>query len=263
MVDLLINIVDLVILWFIVFYIFLLMKRTRATQMLLGVILFLFLFALAIILPLPSLAFIFSKLVTIIAIAILVIFQPELRRLFERAGQHGWFLPLISRANREEIERLIEIFVQTSERFARMHIGAIIVWEQDVGLNDYLDTGMEMNNEVSVDMLETIFFPKNPLHDGAVIIRNSRIIGARCYLPLTDSPTLPGYFGTRHRAAVGITEVSDAITIVISEERGEISVAHLGKIAEDLKPVTLRHQLASIIFPKTSISSKLPAQEEA
>ena len=262
MVDWLINIVDFLILWLLVFYILILMKRTRATQMLLGITLFLFVFALAVILPLPSLAYIFSKLVTIITLALLIIFQPELRRLFERAGKHGWFIPYLGRANKEEMERIIEILVHASERFARAHMGAIIVWEQDVGLNDYLETGMEMNNEVTADLLETIFFPRNPLHDGAVIIRGSKIIGARCYLPLTDNPTLPSYFGTRHRAAIGITEVSDAITIVVSEERGEISVAHLGKVAKDLKPVTLRHQLYSIVFPKTSTSSKLPAKEE-
>lgn len=230
--------------------------------MLLGIMLFFIVFAAAVILPLPSLSFIFSKLVTVLAVAVLIIFQPEIRRLFERAGHRGWFLPLVGRANKEELERIIEVLVQTSERFARVRIGAIIVWEQDTGLNDYLDTGVELNIEISVDFLETIFFPKNPMHDGAVIIRGSKIIGARCYLPLTDNPMLPSYFGTRHRAAVGITEVSDAIVIVVSEERGETSVAHRGKIAENLKPVTLRHQIHSIVFPRTTTSSKLPSGEE-
>jgi diadenylate cyclase len=257
-----INILDAILLWLIVFYVLVLLKRTRATQMLWGIILFFVLFALAFALPLPSLSFIFSKIVTVLAIALLVIFQPEIRRIFERAGQQGWFLPIYGKASKEELERMIEILVHTAEEFARNHIGAIIVWEQNVGLNDYLDTGMEMNVEVSRDFLSTIFFPKNPLHDGAVIIRGSRIVGARCYLPLTDNPGLPSYFGTRHRAAVGISEVSDAIVIVISEERGEMSVAHMGKIAANLKPVTLRHQLMSIIFPRTTTSSKLPSTEE-
>jgi len=231
--------------------------------MLLGIMLFFLLFAAAVILPLPSLSFIFSKLVTILAVAVLIIFQPEIRRLFERAGHRGWFLPLVGRANKGELERMIEILVQASERFARVRIGAIIVWEQDIGLNDYLDTGVELNIETSVDFLETLFFPNNPMHDGAVIIRGSKIIGARCYLPLTDNPMLPSHFGTRHRAAVGITEVSDAIVIVVSEERGETSVAHSGKIAENLKPVTVRHQLHSIVFPRTTTSSKLPSDEES
>ena len=155
--DFLIHILDLLILWLIVFSILLLLKRTRATQMLLGILLFFILFAAAVILPLPSLSFIFSKIITVLAIAILVVFQPEIRRLFERAGHRGWFLPLVGRANKDELERIIEILVQSSERFARMRIGAIIVWEQDTGLNDYLDTGVEMNVDASIDFLETIF----------------------------------------------------------------------------------------------------------
>lgn len=260
--DTLLNIVDLLLLWLILFYILKLLKRTRAIQILFGIILFFILFAAAVLLPLPALSFIFSKLVTIIAVAVLIIFQPEIRRLFERAGNRGWFLPMVGRANREELERIIEILVQATEKFARMRIGAIIVWEQDTGLSDYLDTGVEMNVDLSVDFLETLFFPKNPMHDGAVIIRGGKVIGARCYLPLTDNPSLPSFFGTRHRAAIGVTEVSDAIVLVVSEERGEVSVAHHGTIAANLKPVTVRHQLHSIVFPRTAISSKLPVEEE-
>jgi diadenylate cyclase len=262
MYDTLINIVDLLILWLILFYILKLLKRTRAIQILFGIILFFILFAAAVLLPLPALSFIFSKLVTIIAVAVLIIFQPEIRRLFERAGNRGWFLPMVGRANREELERILEILVQATEKFARMRMGAIIVWEQDTGLSDYLDTGVEMNVDLSVDFLETLFFPKNPMHDGAVIIRGSKVIAARCYLPLTDNPSLPSIFGTRHRAAIGVTEVSDAIVLVVSEERGEVSIAHHGAIAANLKPVTVRHQLLSIVFPRTAISSKLPVEEE-
>lgn len=258
-----INILDGFLLWLLVFYALILLKRTRATQMLWGIFLFFVIFAIAYALPLPSLSFIFTKLITVLAIALLIIFQPEIRRIFERAGQQGWFLPIYGKASKEELERVIDILVKTAEDFSKRKVGAIIVWEQDVGLNDYLDTGMEMNVDVSKDFISTIFFPKNPLHDGAVIIRGSKIIGARCYLPLTDNPNLPSHFGTRHRAAVGITEVSDAIVIVTSEERGTISVAHMGKIAPKLKPITLRHQLMSIIFPRTATASKLPSSEGA
>ena len=149
------------------------------------------------------------------------------------------------------VEQVLETIMQALEEMSHDQIGALIVIEREIALQDYIGTGERIDAYVRKDLLKTIFYKGNPLHDGAVIIREDRIISARSFLPLSESHDIPSHLGTRHRAALGITEVSDAISLVASEETGHLSMFHSGRPAFRLTPVTLRNMVRSILFPET------------
>ncbi len=184
----------------------------------------------------------------IILVAIPVIFQPELRRALERLGRST---PLLGRGARESVaQQVIQEVVRAVESFSRERIGALIVLEGDTGLEEHIETGQRIDARVSARLLATIFHPGTPLHDGAVIIRGDQIVAAGCVLPLTSRVLPDGSLGTRHRAAVGITEQNDALTVVVSEETGIISVARAGRIARRLDGQRLRRVLQAFYRPR-------------
>ncbi len=188
-------------------------------------------------------------------VAIPVIFQPELRRALERLGRSAPFLT--GRGSRETAaQQVIHEVILAVETLAREHTGALIILEGDTGLEEHIESGERIDAGVSARLLTTIFYPGTPLHDGAVIIRGDRIISAASVLPLTNRDLADNSLGTRHRAAVGITEQNDALAIVVSEETGIISVARSGRIARRLDSQRLRTILGTFHKPRRLFNSK-------
>lgn len=196
---------------------------------------------------LPRLRLIADEFLTATVLAMVVVFQPEIRRGLSRLGEVGLFA-------RGEIVDLNPI-TQGAVRMSRRKIGALIVVQRSIGLNAYTEGAAKVNAEVSAPMLESIFFPNSPLHDGAVLIQRNRIVAACCLLPLSEKPDLPPDMGTRHRAALGITEESDAVAIVVSEESGKIRLAHRGEINEAKDAKDLEIRLRDILYESTEEGS--------
>lgn len=223
------NILD-VALVSLVFYVLLRFFRgTQAVQLLRGILLIALVTAIVSqVTQLTAFNWLLGNSMQVILVAIPIIFQPELRRALERVGRSA---PLLARRGDNTVtQRLISEIVKAIEQMAQRKHGALIVFECSTGLGDVIDRGIPLNAEATAELLMTIFFPNTALHDGAVVIRGDRILAAGCVLPLTEQDLLDNQMGTRHRAAVGITEQSDAISVVVSEETGQISVARNGRI---------------------------------
>lgn len=188
--------------------------------------------------PLARLTFLIESLVTVALIAFVIVFQPELRRGLTRLGEKPF-----SWLSGPAASRSISPIVEAAGHMSRRRIGALIVLERNVGISGIIESGVPLSAEVTAPLLETIFYPNAPLHDGAVIVRGSRVVAGSCLLPLSDSPDLGPEVGTRHRAAVGLTEETDAIVVVVSEQTGRISVAHYGV----LRPMRDTRELESVI----------------
>lgn len=232
-----------------IFYWFLTVVRgTRAVQLVRGVIiLWLASALLSTVFPLDTLTWIISNSGIALLVAIPIIFQPELRRALEQLGRTGTWLNRGLLGGREHLEAAIEEISSAAGLLARQKHGALIVVERQTGLQDYADKGVIVDAETSRQLLATIFYPNTPLHDGAVIIRNGRILAAGTVLPLSDNILGPTQFGTRHRAGLGISEYSDAIAIIVSEERGAISLAANGRLVSNLNAERLKKLLTDLL----------------
>ena len=232
-------VLDILLISLAIYWLLLLLRGTTAMTVLRGVsVLLLGAFLLARIFDLQVVNWMLERTVTGLVIGMIIVFQPEIRRALERLGRTGWWPSLI----RAEQEQGIEQIVRVAMRLARQSHGALIVLERETGLQEVIDTGVMIGADLTSEILGSIFAPNTPLHDGAAVIRSSRIIAAGCTLPLSDAP-LPAEFGMRHRAALGITEGTDAIVIVVSEERGTIALASQGRMRPDLDEGRLRQQL--------------------
>ena len=211
-----------------------LVRGTQAVPLLRGVIILLVVVAvLGNTLTLPAFGWLFQRAIPALLIAIPVIFQPELRRALERVGRAGLWLSRPAR-HAPVIDRVITVIAQACQRMAERRHGALIVLERTTGLQNYADTGVRLDAEITSELLQTIFFRNTALHDGAVIVRDDRTLAAACILPLTSSFMSDRRMGLRHRAAIGITEATDAIAVVVSEEHGHISIAHNGRMIRRL-----------------------------
>jgi len=244
-----IDVLDILVLTALLYQVLLILQRTRATQLILGIVYFVVVFLIAYVLHMSATVWVFERLAIIVPFALIIIFQRELRSFFERAGQRGLIFRTGGLAAREDIQLVIDTIVQALEEMSAEHIGALIVIEREINLKEYINTGERIDANLRKDLLKSIFYKGNPLHDGAVIIRGDRIISARSFLPLSESHDIPSHLGTRHRSALGITEISDAISLVASEETGHLSLFHDGKPAFRLTPVTLRHMVEGIMIP--------------
>lgn len=245
--NLTIDILDIIIVAFLFYRVFLLVKGTRATQMFIGLFLLIILSFVAQWLNLNALNWILSSLKTVWVIAFVILFQPELRRALTQLGQNrilGFFIEV------EESGTVSEI-VKTCHQLIQKGLGAIIVIERNVGLRNYIETGTPLDARVTSELLVTVFTPPSPLHDGAVIIEKNRVLAAGCILPLSQNPRLAKSLGTRHRAGLGLSEESDAVVIIVSEETASISLATGGKLKRKLDINTLRNDLISIIGIKS------------
>ncbi len=226
---------DLLLLAFIIYHALLLIRGTRAVQMFFGIIFLLTFSWVAKAAGMTTVHRVLDNILFYIPFAVIVIFQNTIRRALANIGG----LPLFGRANQQPA-RLVDELALASQSLAQRKIGALIVIEREQGLRHFIETGILIDAVVSYDLLVNIFIPKTPLHDGAVIIQDGRIKAASTFLPITTHPSLSKDFGTRHRAAVGVTEETDAIAIVVSEERGEVSAAIKGRIYRDMDDQALR-----------------------
>lgn len=249
-------IVEITILTVGFYYAFIFMRGTRSFPVVIGFGVMLGFFLLTELLKLQVLSFLLRTFFAVSAVAILVIFQPELRRLLGELGN----LPLFNTA-REEREN-IEMIVQTAERLSEVRIGALIAIEQSIQLQDVVESGIGVDCETTPEMLETIFFPNNAIHDGGVIIKGDRIAYAACIFPLTQRQDLNPSLGTRHRAAIGLSEETDAVVVVISEESGAISYAYKGHLVRGLTVEELRAFLTSVFVKRTRSRSLISRLRE-
>lgn len=234
------DVVEILLVSALIYRLLLLIHRTRAMQMLLGVLLLASVFLLAQLLGFQLIERILQTLFQYGAIAALVIFQPELRSALARLGQSRMLRPF----TRLEESQVVDELVQAVDQLARSKIGAIIAIEQEVGLDEYAEAGSSVEARVSAEMIATIFTPYSPLHDGAVLVAGDQIRAAGAILPLTQYPLVDRSLGTRHRAALGLSEETDAVVIVVSEETSRVSVARRGRLERDVSSDRLREILS-------------------
>ncbi|MGO1469264.1 MAG: diadenylate cyclase CdaA [Tissierella sp.] len=251
------DVIDIIFVAIIFYKLFTLIKETRAEQLIKGIVFLLVLTKISEWMQLFTINWILSNAMTLGTIAILVVFQPELRRGLEYLGRNSPFKKSLIEMRGESITGVVEEIVEAVASLSRQKIGALIVMEKETGLNEVADTGTTIDGFVSSNLLINIFIPNTPLHDGAVIIKEDKIKAAACFLPLTENNTLSKELGTRHRAALGISEKSDSISIVVSEETGGISTAENGEISRYIDIQTLRKILLDMYRPDTDSMSFL------
>jgi uncharacterized protein (TIGR00159 family) len=237
------DLIDIAIVAFIFYRLLLLLRGTRGVQMTVGIIvLFLFYFVTRLY-RLTTVEWLFSNVVTYVVFGIIVLYQNEIRRGLAGIGR----TPFFTRHRREPGQEGFEEIILAATTLASKKIGALIVIERDIGLKNYAESGIMLDSVLTYDLLVTIFSPNTPLHDGAVIVQRNRIIAAGCFLPLTLDPYLSKELGTRHRAAIGVTEETDAIAVIVSEETGTISAAIGGEIIRNLDASGLRNVLRAAV----------------
>ncbi len=222
-----------------------LIRGTRAAQMALGSAVVLLLFYASQRFPLQTVNWVIRNLFVYVGFAAIVLFQSDIRRALSHLGRAPFFRYL---AGTKESDETLEEVLTAAGLLAKGRVGALIVLEREIGLRNYVESGIPLDAAVSYDLLTTVFHPGAPMHDGAVIIQENRVAAAACFLPLTVSPTFDRELGTRHRAAIGVTEESDAVAVVVSEERGEVSLAVDGRIERGLTPERLRARLHELVL---------------
>ena len=241
-----VDVVEILIISFLFYNILLWVKSTRAWNLFKGIMVILIFVLVAALFQMSTILWIAENTLNVGLIAIVVIFQPELRKALENLGGRKRFMKLFNMSKSESVkfsDHTIEELIKAAYAMGKVKTGALIVIENEVLLNEYIGTGIDVDALVSSQLLINIFEKNTPLHDGAVILRGDRVVSATCYLPLSDSLSISKDLGTRHRAAVGISEVSDSLTIVVSEETGKVSVALRGRIYRDIDADFLRDKL--------------------
>jgi len=236
------DIVDIIIVSFVFYRLLLLIKGTRAFQMLMGLVILFMAFVVSRWMGFYTVDWLIQSFWSYIVLALIILFQPEIRKALAQMGQN----PLAGRLTPMEESKNIEEIIRASISLANKKIGAIIVIERNTELKDIIEMGFQLDSKITKELLTSIFLPYSPMHDGAVVIKGDRIIAAGCFLPLTLSPDISKSLGTRHRAAIGVTEETDAVAIVVSEETGTISISIGGKMTTELDAAGLRRVLTNI-----------------
>lgn len=244
------DVIDILFVAFVLYFLLLLVRGTRAVQLLKGVIIIILVTVIASILHLSASSWLLNRIIQIGMIAIPIVFQPELRRALEQLGRGGFWQVSLSGQGTDEDDQTINEIVKASQVLAKAKIGALIVVERRTGLTEYIETGTAIEGKVSSELFINLFIPNTPLHDGAVIVRRNLIVAAGCFLPLTENRRLDKQLGTRHRAALGISEQSDGIAIVVSEETGRISVGVDGVLHRNLDEQGLKELLRTLFGSK-------------
>lgn len=240
------DIVEIIIISFLIYQIMAWVKHTKVWLLMKGIIIILVFIFLAIVFRMNTIIWIVENVLSLAVIAVIVILQPELRRALEELGRKNFITNLLSfekTVSERFSDKTVNDLVKASFEMGKVKTGALMVIEQNVHLTEYERTGIEVDGLISSQLIINIFEHNTPLHDGAVIIRGNRIVSATCYLPLSDNMEISKELGTRHRAAVGISEVTDALTIIVSEETGNVSVTYEGKLYRNLDANELREKL--------------------
>ena len=261
---LMMSILDIVIVVFLFYKLFQMLKGTRAWQLLKGILFLIFATFLSDILKLNILNYILSSLMTYGIFMLIVIFQPELRRLLEQLGTNKFskYFGIDDDANSKMKENIYKIAIAATE-LSKAGTGALIVIERDIKIQDIISTGIVMNSEISPQVLVNIFEPKTPLHDGAVVISNHKIAAASCMLPLADDKDIARELGTRHRAAIGVSKESDCIVVVVSEETGKVSIAKDGTLIADVREDVLKKILIKNLIVETKTPKVKKVQDNS
>ena len=248
------DVLDILLVAIIFYKMYEMLEDTRAITIVKGLIVLMVLTMAANLMELHAIYWMLQKFVTLLFVALPIVFQPELRRALEHLGQGRFFGKSVF-LNAEEARSLVKELESAVFRLSKQKIGALIVLEREMGLNDICASGIQIDGLVTADFLMNVFIPNTPLHDGAIVIRGKRLIAAGCLLPLTDNHSLSSELGTRHRAAIGLSEQCDALVVVVSEETGIVSVCEEGRIVRSLDPEQLRSYLRPI-FKQESVSIK-------
>ena len=244
------DVADIAIVAYVVYRILILVRRSRTAQVAKAILLLLIVLAVASWLPLRVVYFVLSNLLTMGALALIVVFQPEIRRFLEQLGSSSLGDMFSREEAPPEVEAAIAQTVQAYTSLSKDKVGALMVFERKVPLDDIIKTGTPLNSTVNAELLKNLFWNKAPLHDGAVIVRNGHIVGAGCVLPLSGNVNLSRDLGMRHRAGIGMSENSDAVVAIVSEETGSISVAENGMLKRHLAPETLERLLRNELLPQ-------------
>jgi diadenylate cyclase len=253
------DVIDILIVSFLIYEALKLIRGTRAMQMAIGSMVIILLLYVSQAFPLRTVGWLIRNVLAYLVFAAIVLFQSDIRRALSHLGRAPFFRYL---GQSQHAAETIEEVITAAALLSKAKVGAIIVFEREIGLRNYVESGIPIDATVSYDLLTTIFQPKTPLHDGAVILSEDRIAAAACFLPLAVSPKLDRDLGTRHRAAIGLTEESDAIAVVVSEERGEISLARHGQISRGLSVEDLRDRLQSLIMQRRRARAQAEARPQ-
>ena len=255
------DLLDIAIMAFVLYELFVLLQSTKAANLLKGLLVFLAALGLSYVLQLNGINFIMSRMVQWGVLALIIIFQPEIRRVLEQMGSRRFIAFLThSETPVNTMEQTLSQTVLACTEMSKSHTGALIVFEREILLNDMIRSGTVLDAAVSGELLKNIFFIKAPMHDGAVIVRNGRVMAAGCMLPLSKNVNLSRDLGMRHRAGIGMSENSDAVVVIVSEETGSISVAIGGMLRRHLKPETLENLLRNelLLQEETEDKQKFP-----
>lgn len=242
------DVIDVLVMSYVIYKLIMLLKETRAAQLLKGLLVILIFSRISFALNLYTINWVISNIFTAGLILIIVVFQPELRRLFEKIGRSNKFFTSITKIDNGVDTRKTDEIVNAVASLSRQKIGALIVIANKVGLADIVETGTLIEANISSELLINLFFPNSPLHDGAVIIKDDNIVAAGCFLPLSTNMSISKELGTRHRAALGMSEKSDAFIIVVSEETGVISITRDATISRHIDSETLRETLYNMFY---------------
>jgi diadenylate cyclase len=243
------DLLDIAVVSFLIYEFLKLIRGTRAVQMAVGSLLIVALFYISRLAPLQTVNWMIRNMLVYLAFAAIVIFQSDIRRALAHFGQAPFFRYL----NRQEAaDETIEEVVVAATMLAAQKIGAIVAIEREIGLRNYIESGIPLDATLTYDLLVTIFHPGSPLHDGAAILQENRVAAAACFLPLTVNPRVSRELGTRHRAAIGLTEENDAVAVIVSEETGHISLALDGHIERNLTPEALRERMRTLVMLRRS-----------
>lgn len=246
--------VDIAVVAFIIYKLMMFLKGTRAWQIMWGLGIFTLIYGASILLHLRALKWLLDLLVPLVPVALVILFYPELRQILEEIGRWKSLGRGFATLATEDLTRMTDELTKSVAAMSAMNVGALVVIEREVGLDNIIPNGHRMDSLVSSDLLRTIFHPGSPLHDGAVIIRGNRIVAASCTLPLSDSPRLGTVIHTRHKAALGVSEQSDAVVLVVSEETGIVSLSTSGELYRGLAPEQVRARLVDLLGAESRAS---------
>ena len=250
------DIIDILIVSYVIYKLIMLVRGTRAVQLLKGIVVLIIAWTFSVTFKLHTLNWMMNQAFTFGVLAIIIIFQPELRRALEQLVRGAMFARATSEEEQDFNHKITEV-MKAINYLSERKIGALIVFERETGLTDYVESGVSIGARISAELLINIFIPNTPLHDGAVMIRGNQLMAAGCYLPLSENPFISKELGTRHRAAIGMTEVSDAVVVIVSEETGQVSLSINGQVVRDIKEESLISKLFEELKPSTR-TKKMP-----